>query len=139
MSIGGIGGNPSIFHGNKRDTTAASGSAAASDATASIANTGSVTSGNMDSFFKSFSADLQSTLNQTGNSQSTTQTAANQPLAGGHHHHHHHPGAGDGSMQGVANQMTSQVGQGPLRTGGISNSANVMQALQAYSATASEA
>ena len=147
MSISGISGNPTPWQWH-------------SQASDSIANTGSVSAGNMAAFFQSFSADLQSMLSQAGLSQAglsqagntagssaPSQTAANQPMAGAHHHHHHSEG-GSGATQGAASQMTAQIGQDPsggsLTASGISHSASrfaadVMQALQAYGSTPSAA
>jgi hypothetical protein len=148
MSVGGISGNLNAMHWQNHTRASVTGSAAASGATDAVANTGSVTAGNMASFFKSFSSDLQSMLSQSGNtagSGTTTQTAANQPLVGTPQHRHPHPEGGGGPMQRAASQMTAQIGQGPgggaLSARGISNSASVfaadaMQALKAYGATA---
>ena len=153
MLVGGISGNLNALHrqnhaGASSASAAGANSAAASDAAGSIANTGSVTAGNIASFFQSFSSNLQSMLSKAGNAAGgggTTQTAANQPLAGTHGHHHHHPDGGGGPVQSAASQMTAQIGQGTgggsLSAGGISHSASVfaadaMRALKAYGATA---
>ena len=150
MSVGGISGNLNALHrqnhaGASSASAAGANSAAASDAAGSIANTGSVTAGNIASFFQSFSSNLQSMLSKAGNAAGgggTTQTAANQPLAGTRHHH---PEGGGGPVQSAASQMTAQIGQGTgggsLSAGGISHSASVfaadaMRALKAYGATA---
>jgi hypothetical protein len=132
MTIGGIGGNQNIAHWH---LPASPGTGAARSATDSIANTGSVTAGNMASFFQSFSADLQATLRQGA----TGQTAANQPLSGVHHRHYHHGEGGSGGPQGAANQLTAEIGQS---LGGISQSASsfgpdAIRAVQAYGATGS--
>ncbi len=152
MSISGILGHTATQQWARQAGTTASGSAAASGATDAIANTGSVSAGNMAAFYQSFSADLQSMLSQSGQGASpattprTSQTAANQPVAAPHHHRHHHPSQGDGrSLSADANQPTSAIGRstnsGSLTPNGISNSASifaadVMQALQAYGASA---
>ena len=158
MTIGNVSSNQNIAHWH---LPASPGTAAARSATDSIANTGSVTAGNMASFFQSFSADLQAMLRQSGGTNATPagssttgtpaasntgQTAANQPLSGAHHHHRHRGEGDSASPQGVANQLTAQIGQslgsGSQTASGISNSAStfaadVMQALQAYGATGS--
>ncbi len=150
MSVGGISGNLNALHwqnhaGASSANSAGARSAAASDAADSIANTGSVTAGNVASFFQSFSSNLQSMLSKAGNAAGgggTAQTAANQPLAGTRHHH---PEGGGGPVQSAASQMTAQIGQGTgggsLSAGGISHSAsdfaaNAMRALKAYGAKA---
>ena len=155
MSIGGISANLSALHMQSHAKASVSGSAAASDVTGGVANTGTVSSGNMNAFFKSFSADLQAMLSKGGNALGggtasgvggTGQTAANQPLAGAHHHLHHHPEGGSGSPQGAGGQTTAQIGTdpngGPPSASGFSNTArvfaaDVMHALRAYGATAS--
>ena len=161
MSIGGISANLSALHMQSHAKASVSGSAAAGDVTGSVANTGTVSSGNMNAFFKSFSADLQAMLSKGGNALGganapgggnasgvggTGQTAANQPLAGAPHHHHHHPEGGSGSPQGAGGQTTTQIGTdpngGPPSASGFSNTArvfaaDVMHALRAYGATAS--
>jgi len=149
MSISGL--NANLWHSQRQASASASGSAAASGATDAIANTGSVSAGNMAAFYQSFSADLQSMMTQAGSGASatataqTSQTAANQPVAAPHHHHHRHSGQGGGSLSGAANQLTSEIGQslnnGSLTPGGIANSASVfaadvMQAMQAYGSSA---
>lgn len=151
MSISAISGNQNLWQSQKQANASSSGSTAASSATDSIANTGSVSAGNMAAFFQSFSSDLQSMLSQAGNTASgatTSQTAANQPVAASHPRNHHGSEGGGGSKQGSASQMTAQIGQdlssGSLTATGISNSAStfaadVMQALRAYSSTASVA
>ncbi len=152
MSISGIGGNASTWHWQQRASATTSGSAAASGAADAIANTGSVSAGNMAAFYQSFSADLQSMLSQSGQGASatttaqTSQTAANQPVAVPHHHHHHHPSQGGGGpLNADANQRTSEIGRnldnGSPSPSGISNSASifasdVMQAIQAYGSSA---
>lgn len=145
MSVGGISGNLNALHRQNHAGASPASSAAASDAAGSIANTGSVTAGNIASFFQSFSSNLQSMLSKAGNAAGgggTTQTTANQPLAGTRHHH---PEGGGGPVQSAASQMTAQIGQGTgggsLSAGGISHSASVfaadaMRALKAYGATA---
>jgi hypothetical protein len=152
MSISGITGNASTWHWQQQAGGKASSSAAASGATESIANTGSVSAGNMAAFYQSFSADLRSMMTQSGQGASatttehTSQTAANQPMAAPHHHHHHHPSqGGGGSLSTDANQLTSEIGQsltnGSLTPSGISNASglfasDVMQAMQAYGSSA---
>ncbi len=162
MTIGGITGNQNIAHWH---LPASPGTGAARSATESIANTGSVTAGNMASFFQSFSADVQAMLRQGGGTNATAataagkapvgtstgsatgQTAANQPLSGSHHRHRHRSEGGYGSPQGAANQLTTEIGQaigssGSLTANGTSNAARTFasdarQALQAYGATGS--
>ena len=82
---------------------------------------------------------------KTATSGTTTQTAANQPMAGAHHHPHRSEG-GNGPVQGASSQMMTQIGQGlgagSSTAGGIGHStgvlaAHVMQALKAYGATPS--
>lgn len=116
MSLTPIGGSQPMRHMHEPDRAGSSGKAAAGAAADSVANTGSVSAGNMASFFKSFSADLQSMLSQGGN----TQTAASKPLASPHHHHSHFNEGGSGPVQDPASQMT----------------ASVSRALKAYGATA---
>ena len=147
MSINGISIGHGAGHAHK-SASAASGQGAASGAADNIANTGSVSAGSIDAFFKSFSADLQSMLSQggkTATSGTTTQTAANQPMAGAHQRHHRSEG-GNGPVQGASSQMMTQIGQGlgagSSTAGGIGHStgvlaAHVMQALKAYGATPS--
>lgn len=133
MSIGGINGNPSVSHwrshGSQVQSRPMPGQAAANGAASSIANTGSVSSGDMASFFKSFSADLQAMMakaaNGPGGTGAATQTAANQPMSGAHHHHHRTEGSGNASMRSAANQAP---GEG-------SPTADVVQALKAYGST----
>jgi hypothetical protein len=151
MSINGL--NASLWQSQRQAGATPSGSAAASRATDAIANTGSVSAGNMAAFYQSFSADLQSMMTQAGSGASatgtaqTSQTAANQPVAP-HHRHHHHSGQGGGSLSGAENQLTAGTGQGlnngSLTPGGIANSASVfaadaMQAMQAYGSSAATA
>ena len=156
MSIGGISGtgSPWQWHRDASSSTAGSttGQAAASGATDSVANTGTVSASNMAAFFQSFSADLQSMLSQSGSNAGgpatgNTQTAANQPMAGAHHHHHHHGGTG-GSTQGAGDQMTAHIGQdggnGSPASASVTHAANsfaadVIKALRAYGSTASTA
>jgi hypothetical protein len=137
MSISGIGAGHVAGHAHK-STSTASGQGAVSGAAGSIANTGSVSAGNMDAFFKSLSDDLQSILSQGGKSATsgtTTQTAANQPVTGAHH----------SPVRGGSGETTAQIGQGQaagLTAGGIGHAAgvfaaNVTQALKAYGATLS--
>lgn len=113
MSISGINGNTHPWHWQSKATPgSASGQAAAGSATDSIANTGSVSAGNMTAFFQSFSADLQSMLSQgspAAGSSPATHAATSQPPVGAHHDRHHHGGSGSSS-----------------------GAADVMQALQAY-------
>jgi hypothetical protein len=153
MSIGGISGNSSPWQWHHETSSSSGGSAtgqaAASGTTDSVANTGTASAGNMAAFFQSFSADLQSMLSQSsgnaGNNAATgTQTTANQPMAGAHHHHHH--GGAGGATQGAATQMTARIGldgggETSSASAGISQAANsfsadVMKALRAYGSTA---
>jgi hypothetical protein len=119
-------------HEGRPPSGAAAGKAAASNATSSIANTGTISASNLNAFFQSFSADLQAMLAQaegaagsTAASQATNtqtsvdngaQAAVHQPLAGAHHHHHRPEGTDGG--------------------GPVQNAATVMQALRAYGSNA---
>jgi hypothetical protein len=136
MSIGGVSGNNSPWQWNQAHSSGLGGAvtaqAAASSATDGIANTGSVSAGTMGAFFQSFSQDLQAMLAQSGNG-ATTQTVANQPMAGAHHHHHHH--GGGGATQGATSQMTAQMGLDD-GAGASPSTATAMQALRAYGAAA---
>ena len=112
---------------------------------------GSVTAGNMASFFQSFSADLQAMLRQGGGKAAPEgaagQTAANQPMSGTHHRHRHPSEGGYGSPQGASSQLTAATGQalgvsGSQMANGVSHSGSTsatdaMRAMQAYGATGS--
>lgn len=107
MSIAPIGSSQPMSHLREPMHAAASGKGAASAAANSIANTGSVSGGNMAAFFKSFSADLQSMLSHGGNPQ----TAASKPLADPHRHHPHFNEGGSSPVQDPASRMTASVGR----------------------------
>ena len=148
MTIGAVTSNQNIAHWH---LPASPGTAAARSATDSIANTGSVTAGNMASFFQSFSADVQAMLRQGGGKAAPEgaagQTAANQPMSGTHHRHRHPSEGGYGSPQGASSQLTAATGQalgvsGSQMANGVSHSGSTsatdaMRAMQAYGATGS--
>ena len=121
MSIAPVGSSQPMRHSYESAHASSSGKAAAGAATDRVASTGSVSTGNMAAFFKSFSADLQSMLSQGGN----TQTAASKPLAEPHHHHPHFNEGGSGPVQEAARQMTASVGRALKADGAAGNAASV--------------
>ena len=83
--------------GHHERAAASTGAAAASGASTSIANTGSVSADDMGSFFKSLSAHLQATLSQR--SGGSAQTAVNRPVSAMPNYHRHESEGGSGPVQ----------------------------------------
>ncbi len=115
MSVAPLSFHPPAARPHASSPAASSGLAAAKDATDSVANTGSASTDNIGSFFRSLSDSLQATMSQQNSG--STPTAANRPLSGMPHHHLHR-NEGD----------TGPVGQPP--------SQSVAQALKAYASSA---